>query len=920
MDSKKFIKKKLVLVDSNALMHRAYHAIPPLTDKKGQVVNAVYGFTALLLKIMKEFSPDYIICAFDMAAPTFRHNEFEDYKAHRAKAPEEFYTQIPRIKEIISAFGIPVYEKEGFEADDIIGTIAAEAPKIFSDAPYEIIILTGDLDTLQLVNDNVIIYTFRKGISDTVIYDEKAIRERYNLAPGQMADYKGLRGDPSDNIPGVPGIGEKTAGTLLKEFGSIDGIYKNLEEKKEVVDLRIKPKLAAKLMEFKEQAYFSKYLGTIRLDVPLDLDLEKSRARLVERGKIVRLFQELNFFSLINRLNGNGIDEKKIPLSLPFRKGEIKNDFPPLQRGIEGDLKKAEIKIQAVENMNEVKMIAEKIKKEGKFFFALDYEFKEYEYRLKTLGLALGYEAWEIKAANIKGEILEALKNIFEDAKIVKSGYDFKTSIKVFAALDIKINTLPEGFDIMIGAYLLGPGKRDYSVEKMAFEYLGRENLSAGGVENIASRAALIMELSESLIKDLEKKNLISLAREIELPLAPVLSKMEITGIKIDVERLENLSFKIGEKIDKIKEAIFSLAGETFNINSTRELSRVLFEKLGIPVEGLKRTKTNYSTAAASLDQIKLLHPIVGPIIQYRELAKIKSTYTDALPKLVNPNTGAVHTTFNQALTSTGWLSSSDPNLQNIPIKTEIGNEIRMSFIARHKSWRLASFDYSQIELRIIASMANDEKMINIFLDGGDIHAQTSAEVYEIPAEQVTAKMRSEAKALNFGIIYGMSAHGFSLATGMSMAEAGQFIEKYLAKFSGIDRFRAELIEKAKRLGYAETVFGRRRWLPELRSPNFQVRSAAERMAINMPVQGTAADIIKLAMIAVDKKFGSDPDINLVLQVHDELVFEATSEKIDFYAKEIKKIMENIYMLKTPLKVSAYQGENWGEMSAIGGS
>lgn len=906
-------RKKLVLVDSNALMHRAYHAIPPLTDKKGLVVNAVYGFTALLLKIMKDFNPDYIICTFDMAAPTFRHNEFEDYKAQRAKAPEEFYTQIPRIKEIIATFGIPVYEKEGFEADDIIGTIAVEAPKIFKGEPFEIIILTGDLDTLQLVNDNVIIYTFRKGISDTVIYDAEAVRKRYGLEPSQMIDYKGLRGDPSDNIPGVPGIGEKTAGVLLKEFGTIDGIYKSLEEKKGVVDNRIKPKLAAKLMEFKEQAYFSKYLGTIRLDVPLDFDLEQARVRPVEREKIVKLFQELNFFSLIGRLNSNG---QKYIFGAQENTGADTSsvagkEMPNLP------VNTAEIKIKAIESPDEMRTIGEKIKKEGKFSFALEYEIKDYGYRLKAFGLAVSAEAWEVKIENIKGDLSEVLKNIFEDQDTVKSGHDFKISIKIFAGLGIKLNMAPNDFDTMIGAYLLSPGKRDYSVEKMAFEYLGRENLAANGAESIASRAALIGELSKILINDLEKKNLIKLAREIELPLLPVLCKMEMTGVKIDVERLKELSYKIGEKIDKIKETVFSLAGETFNINSTRELSHILFEKLSIPAEGVKRTKTNYSTAADTLDTIKLLHPIVGPIIQYRELAKIKSTYTDALPKLINPNTGAVHTTFNQALTSTGRLSSSDPNLQNIPIKTEIGNEIRMSFVARHKSWQLLAFDYSQIELRIIASMANDEKMIDIFLDGGDIHTQTSAEVYEVSAEQVTEKMRSEAKALNFGIIYGMSAHGFSQATGLSMAEAKQFIAKYLAKFSGIDRFRAELIELAKQRGYAETIFGRRRWLPELRSPNFQVRSAAERMAINMPVQGTAADIIKLAMIAVDKKYGSDEDINLVLQVHDELVFEAKREKIAEYAKAIKIIMENIYMMKVPLKVAAYEGENWGEMVEI---
>lgn len=892
-------KKKLVLVDSNALMHRAYHAIPPLTDKNGRVVNAVYGFTALLLKIMKDFSPDYIACAFDLAAPTFRHNEYDQYKAHRVKAPEEFYAQIPKIKEIIEAFGIPRYEKEGFEADDIIGTIAYEAPKIFGAAPHEIIILTGDLDTLQLVNGSVKVFTFKKGISDTALYDEKAVKERYNLSAGQMADFKGLRGDPSDNIPGIRGVGEKTAIKLLEDFGSIEYIYANLDKVKE----KVKPTLFKKLEESKEQAIFSKYLATIRLDAPINFDLEQSRVKNYDRAKIIKLFQEMNFFSLIKRLN-----EPKDLLS--YGKKEAMTDELALA-GKTAEKIAAKVEIKNISETEEIREMIKSLKKQGAFSFDIKSEFKDFKYNASAIGIATGENAWEIDLIGSSGEKLKEIKNIFEDASFKKIGHDIKTSIK--ALRDLGINFGSYEFDTMLGAYLLNPGKRDYGLEKIVFEHLGTEKIGNG----IGARAAAILALASALAKNLEEKKIIALAKNIEFPLIKILAGMEIRGVKIDAERLKSMALKIGLKINELKKEIFALAGEEFNINSTRELAKILFAKLKIPADGVKKTKTDYSTAANTLTQIKALHPIVKFIIQYRELAKINSTYAEALPKLINPMTERIHTTFNQALTATGRLSSSDPNFQNIPIKTEIGNEIRMAFVPPKADWELLSFDYSQIELRIVASMANDRKMLGIFSDGGDIHRQTAAEVCEVDPDKVTDKMRSEAKALNFGIIYGMSVHGFSEATGVSREEARGFIEKYLVKFSGIDRFRSELIEEAKAKGYARTIFGRRRLLPELKSSNFQVRAAAERMAINMPIQGTAADIIKLAMIAVDKKYGADQDINLILQVHDELVFEAAKEKSETYVKEIKAIMENVYMFKAPLSVSASRGENWGEMSEV---
>ncbi len=908
-------KQKLVLIDTNALMHRAYHALPPLTTKKGELVNAVYGFTSILLKILKELSPDYIVCAFDMAAPTFRHIEFADYKAHRVKAPDEFYSQIPKIKEVIAAFGIPIYEKEGFEADDIIGTIAYQAPKMFArlasakreSADYEIVILTGDLDTLQLVNSHVKVFTFKKGINDTILYDEKAVEQRYGLKPKQMIDFKGLRGDPSDNIPGVPGVGEKTASALLKEFESIDSIYKNFDKVKE----KIKPNIAKKLEEFKEQVYFSKYLASIRLDAPIEFNLIQSANPPAggDRQKLAKLFQELEFFSLIKRLD-NGAGNGKPPAfsaSRRIQRGE------PEGAAVSNGYDKSEFK--TIKSREETEEFTDYIKNQGQFSFTADYRFLNYEYELLKLGMAAGEKAREIIFSQFgkeeKKEVVKILKEVFEDAALEKISHNFKNSIK---ALNSRVISLGQNiFDTMVAAYLLSPGKRDYSLEKIFFEKTGEEIPKDGA----GKTAEAILILAKILKTELEKNKMASLAKQVEFPLIEVLANMEAKGVKIDTERLKSLSLKIGGRIEELRKKIFALCGEEFNINSTRELSRILFEKLKIPAKGVKKTKTDYSTAADTLEQIKFLHPVAPLISQYRELAKIKSTYADALPKLISSQTGRIHTTFNQVLTATGRLSSSNPNLQNIPIKTEIGNEIRMAFVPKNKDWLLLSLDYSQIELRIVASMANDEKMLALFAAGGDIHAETAAEIQGVAPEQVTERMRNAAKALNFGIIYGMSSHGFSQATGMPREEAQDFIDRYLARFYGVSRFIEEAKEAAQKKGYAETIFGRRRWLPELNSPNFQVRSAAERMAMNMPIQGTAADIIKLAMISAYGKYKNDPDINMVLQVHDELVFEAKKEKAAMYAEEIKKIMENVYMLRVPLKASASIGENWGEMEEI---
>ncbi len=746
--------KRLILIDANALIHRSFHALPPLATKKGELVNAVYGFTAIILKVIKELKPDYIATAFDLPKPTFRHLEFEDYKATRPKTPEELTSQFPLVKKIVKAFNIPIFEKEGYEADDIIGTIAEKVSK--EKENLEVIIVTGDLDTLQLVNKKIKVYTLKKGITDTVIYDEQAVKQRYGFGPKQLVDYKGLKGDPSDNIPGVAGIGDKTATKLVKEFGSVENLYKSIEEGK----TSLPEKLKEKLLQGKEIALFSKKLATIQKDVPLGFDLEKCRLEDYDKEKVIKLLKELEFRSLINRLPQSEQERKEL---------ENKTEASPLE------LSKQREK-----------------------------------------------------------EIEEAYQN--------------------------KI-------------------------------------------------------LSEKLV-------------QLEKELIPVLEEMEKTGIKIDVDFLKKLSRRITSKLKRLEKKIYDLAGVEFNINSSQQLSEVLFEKLGISVAGLRKTpKGVVSTAASELQKLKGKHKIINLILDYRELIKLKTTYIDALPKLVN-HQNRIHTTYNQLGTTTGRISSSNPNLQNIPIKGEWGKEIRKAFIAE-EGYSLISADYSQIELRIVACIANDEKMIEAFKNNQDIHKITAAEIYNIPLIKVTPEMRRQAKTLNFGIIYGMSIVGFAEASGVPRTKAKEFIEEYLRDFSGVAEYITRIKEKAKKDGYVETLLGRKRFLPEIKSSNYPIRQAAERMAINMPIQGTAADIMKVAMVTLWKRLKKETDnkARILLQVHDELVLEVRDDLIDEVSKITKEEMENVLeqpifnevrsIFKIPLEVEIKAGSNWGELIEI---
>jgi DNA polymerase-1 len=754
-------QKTLVLIDGHALVHRAYHALPPLNTGKGELVNAVYGFVLVLLKVLKELKPDYLVATFDLAGPTFRHKEFQDYKATRVKAPDELYAQLGRVKETLRAFSVPILEKEGYEADDVIGTVVEKLRT--HKEKVNTIIVTGDLDTLQLVDKNTSVFTLKKGVKDTILYDAKAVSDRYGLKPEQIADFKGLKGDPSDNIPGVPGVGDKTAAELLKKYGNIENLYKEIEKSKiknQNSKLQFKSqKLFEKLLENKEQAIFSKYLATIKRDAPIKFNLRDALAHDYDKDKVTKLFKELGFYSLVERLPASS------------KRGEP------------------------------------------------------------------GTENSEQK------ETMESEQSKLPDV-----------------------------------------GKPDATYEKI-------EQAKAQGV------------LSEKIY-------------QIEKKLVPILRQMESNGIKIDIEYLKKVGQKVSKKIIELEKNIHKVAGAAFNINSPQQLSEVLFGKLGIQTKGLKKTPGKViSTAAPELEKLKDEHEIIGLISDYRELTKLKSTYIDALPKLVAPD-GRLHTSYDQLGTTTGRLSSKNPNLQNIPIKTELGREIRKAFVAE-EGFKLLSADYSQIELRVVAAIARDKNMIGAFGAGQDIHILTAAETFGVKPEDVSPAMRQAAKVLNFGVIYGMSIHGFAQAAGVDFEKAKLFIDKYFKEFDGVARYIEETKKDAAKNGYVQTLFGRKRFIPEINSSAWNLRAAAERMAINMPVQGTAADLIKMAMVNLAASHLLKADCRLLLQVHDELVFEVSEKEAGPKGTLIKEIIENVYKLEVPLKVEMEIGDNWGEMEKL---
>lgn len=848
------MKSKLVLIDGNSLIYRAFYALPTtLATKAGVVTNAAYGFTSMLLKLLKDEKPDCVTVAFDKGIVTFRHEVFVDYKAQRTETPDELRHQFGIVKDVLDSLSIPIFEMEGFEADDIIATIAKKS----AEAGAEVRVVTGDKDAFQLINGNVKVVTTRKGITDIVTYDREKVIERYGLPPEKMLEMVGLKGDPSDNIPGVPGIGEKTACKLIKEFGSIDELMERRDEVKG-------PKLKQSLYEYEEQARASKELATLRYDVPIDFSLEKC-VFTVDVSKARQKFNELDFRTLFMRL------EELTGVETVGEKEVINLNFP-----VEKD----------------ISSLIEEIQKETSV--ALD---------LVDKGLMVNVGE---KNYFIDEQFINLLKDIFEDEKIKKSSFNLKKAALALKFKDIDLKGLD--FDAGIAAYLVSPGKvinyRELSSHYLELNFAESKDI----ITDSAQRTIACYKLKNVLLEELAKQSVDKVYKEIEMPLLEVLAQMEYCGVRIDTDLLKRNSDDLQSLIVKLEDEIYRLAGTRFNINSPQQLSEILFQKLML--KPIKKTKTGFSTDSSVLAKLINAHPVIESIINYRELLKLKSTYIDALPLLVNHKTNRVHTTFNQTVTATGRLSSSNPNLQNIPIRTDIGSQIRKAFIPGRVGDLFLVADYDQIELRILAYLSGDEKLKSAFEGDADIHSATAKEVFGL--EEITPQQRRAAKAVNFGIIYGISSRGLSEQLNITQMEAQIYINKYFAKYTGVQKFLDEIINEATNNGYVKTMFGRKRPLPELSNPDIRIQNFGKRTAVNTVMQGSAADIIKKAMIELASKLKEqDLKSRMVLQVHDELILEVPQNEKDIAQDIVREAMEQTIKISPLLKTTIGFGSNW---------
>jgi DNA polymerase-1 len=902
-------KERLVLVDGSAVFHRGYHAIPHLSNAEGIPTNATLGYTTILLRVLADLKPKYAIVAWDKSGDTFRKDMYPEYKAHRKKQPDDLYAQIRYTKEVTEALGLPWVELAKYEADDIIGTFSRQARK----HGLETIIVTGDLDELQLIDENTKVYTMRRGFTDTVIYDLEGLKDRYGVTPEQFIDLKALKGDASDNIPGVAGVGEKTAQNLIEQYGSLDGVYEHVGE--------LKGKLKERLESDKEMAYLSQKLSTIVCDAPVELDLKPAQLGHYDKPHIHDLFRRLEFKSLLT----------KLPPEITTAP-TLFDDSAPVDKD-RTHLK--EVHYTAITNLDDLNKLVTQIKNVGAVAFDTETtSVNEMEAELVGISLSCkAKEAYYIPVAHQEGEQLslkqvqEVLAPVLADPAIAKIGHNAKYDYKVLTRHGLKPS--PITFDTMIAAFILNPLGRSQSLDDLAYKEFGIEMIPISELigtgktqvtfDHVSVEDAIIYasedaditwRLYQIMKPQIEKAGFAKLGESTEWPLIPILGDMEIAGIQLDSDFLNTFNIKLTKEIAQLQRKIWEAAGEEFNIASPTQLASILYEQLDLNKVGVKKGKTGFSTAASELEKLQDAHPIIPLIGDYRELSKLQSTYVETLPLLADKH-GRVHTRFNQTIAQTGRLSSTDPNLQNIPVRTEIGREIRKAFVAP-EGRVLVSADYSQIELRVAAALSKDKGMIETFKKGVDLHQQTAAEMFNVPLDQVTKDQRYAAKTVNFGVMYGMSPHGLSVATGMTREEAVAFIDRYFEIRKTLKEYIEATKEFARKHEYTETLLGRRRPCSEINTNNFQIRNAAERIAVNVPLQGTAADIMKLAMIALVPKLPKG--VQLLLQIHDELICEADATQADEVAKIMKDTMENVYDLGVPIVADTSIGKSWGEL------
>ncbi len=924
-------RPQLVLIDGHSLAYRAFHALPAtLATSRGELTNAVYGFTSMLLNALQELQPAYIAVAFDVGK-TFRHERFPEYKAHRAVMPDEMRYQLERINQLLEAFRIPIFTLEGYEADDVLGTLSAQAEK----QGMPTLIVTGDTDAFQLIDPLVRVMTSGRRFSDVVIYDEKAVLQRYGLRPQQLIDYKALIGDKSDNIPGIPGIGEKTATQLLQKYGTLENIYEHLDE---ITNARLRQALE----EHREQAFLSKELARIRRDAPISLQLEACRFAGYDRERVLELFRELEFRSLVSRLPAPVEAAPAGPTQLPIFPEEA---LPSAKFAAAVPPKPALGTYRVVQEEEALQELAKRLEQAPAVAFDTETtSLRPMEADL--VGISFSDKAGEgyyIPVGHARGQQLSMetvrrhLHPVLANPQIPMVAHNAIYDLIILRRHGLEVRG--PLFDTMIAEWLIDPASRNLGLKNLVWQRLGMEmtpitdligsgkhqdSMANVSVEQAGPYAAadadMLLRLKPLQEAELKEKNLWHLFTEVEMPLVAVLADMEMAGIKLDVGVLQELDRELAARMAELEEEIYRMVGYRFNLQSSQQLSDALFVHLGLSAKGLKKTTAGkYSTSADVLEKLRDAHPVVEKILEHRQIAKIKSTYIETLPALVNPQTGRVHTSFNQTGTVTGRLSSSDPNLQNIPIRTPIGRRVREAFVAED-GWLLLSADYSQVELRILAHMTDDPQLVAAFQRGEDIHTFTASVIFRVPKEEVTPEMRRIAKTTNFAIIYGVTAYGLAQQTGMSNEDAAAFIRAYFQQYPRVKEYVERCKEEAAKKGYVETLLGRRRYFPELQAGQkipAGLRAAAERMAINMPVQGTAADIIKIAMIRLHhtlKERGMRS--RLLLQVHDELVLEVPAEETRDAAALVKDIMENAYPLKVPLKVDCQAGPNWGQMEA----